>query len=290
MPATPTLLDSPALDSPLLGTLTASWAKGFRTPTGTASVAQWQCSDVYPCPRPVAHAIRPTDCGIPGIVPVCAPEPCETTVGRMTAIHIGSTAGCYCDIKPSAVSDWSQVATEALTVNWAGELAAFLWDGTTLAGKVPLTHQLSFAAATPVTGGPWWVRNAVAVLVGQMRQTGYRGRVYLHAPDTLLPHIIELGAVAAGNRWVLGNIVFVLDPGYPGTDPTGTNLSWGVGTGVVGMVATGPGEWDTTLIEAANLNVHGDLCNAAATLAQRWAAARVACMPMFVAPVHEVQP
>lgn len=289
---TPTLISQPDLDTPLYGTLTASWARGFRGPTGApVPPAQWMCASTYPCITPVAFSLPGGDCGEALINPTgmtCVPGPCSMSVGHMLAVRVGAVAGCVCDLTPGAVKDWPTVATEVLSVNWAGELAAYLWDGGTAAGQVPLSSQTTFAAATPVAGGPYSVENAISVLTGQMRQAGYRGRLYFHAPDTLLPAIAELGAVLASGRWVLGNSVFVLDGGYPGTDPTGTVPGIGVGTGAVSMVVTGPGEWDTTTVETLTLNPHGDLCRETATLTQRWAAARVSCQPMFTAPVMEV--
>lgn len=281
----------PDLAPATIGSLVASWPRGFKELDGSAVPAsKWQCSTTYPCITPITWALPSEECGQTLIDPtgnICLPGPCDVGSAPMSAVRLGVVNGCACTITPRAFKSWEVVSRETLESQWAHDLAAYLWDGRTRAGFVSYLDQLTFAEATHIDGGPYALADAIAVAVAKMREGGYKGALWLHMPDSLLPQLVTMGAVVVNGRWKLGNLTFVLDAGYPGTRPDDPAED-GIGSGTVWVVATGPGEWDATTVEVKPVNPLGHFCKTTGAWAERWAAARMTCRPMVAVAAKEL--
>lgn len=245
------VVDAPTPGTPPAGTLVAS-ASPLRNTDGTLIPFDdwkrglaWGLYDTQAVRRAMGkYPNATTQC--PTNLDLCRPDKTDSGDMRAWPTLLSFSDGCMV----SDIADWEARVRAVLDADSGSQLAAYLWTGVsglTTAPAAFVTESASFTSEADIVDAT--ARHPVRVfskLIDAMRTDGYRGRLWFHTSESLLPHLVENDIVTqVGNTYRMGGHVVVTDPGYP-RDITGQTAS---AAGEAWIVASGPVEYALGPIE-----------------------------------------
>ena len=243
------VVDAPTPGTAPAGTLLAS-AATLRNTDGTAIPFDdwkrglaWGLYDTRALRRAMAKYPNAT-AQCPTNVDLCRPVKPNSGDMRTWPTLLSFADGCML----SDILDWDARVRAVLEADSGSQLAAYLWTGVSGRTTAPadfVTESASFTSEADIVDAT--ARHPVRVFAGlidAMRVDGYRGRLWFHTSESLLPHLVENGIVSqVGNTYRMGSHVVVTDPGYPrniaGQTASNSGEAWIVASGPV-EVALGP--------------------------------------------------